>query len=135
MQENIKNMTLLDHTSSIVSAHLAHNSVAVGEVSKLIEDVYQTLSTVSSNGTQKSERPVPAVSVKASIKPDYIVCLEDGKKLKMLKRHLMTHYNLTPEQYRERWNLPIDYPMVAPNYAAQRSALAREIGLGRSKAS
>ena len=138
MQENIndtKSITLLDHTSSIVSAHLANNSVAVGEVSKLIEDVYQTLSTVSSNGTQKSERPVPAVSVKASIKPDYIVCLEDGKKLKMLKRHLMTHYNLTPEQYRERWNLPIDYPMVAPNYAAQRSALAREIGLGRSKAS
>ena len=135
MQENIKNMTLLDHTSSIVSAHLANNSVAVGEVSRLIEDVYQTLSAVSINGTEKSERPAPAVSVKASIKPDYIVCLEDGKKLKMLKRHLMTHYNLTPEQYRERWNLPIDYPMVAPNYAAQRSALAREIGLGRSKAS
>ena len=134
MDNEINSADLLDLTASIVSAHVANNSVAVGDVPKLIKDVYGTLATVSSEEEAEPERPEPAVSIKASIKPDYIVCLEDGKKLKMLKRHLMTHYGMTPEQYRTRWGLPSDYPMVAPNYAKQRSALAREIGLGRRKA-
>ena len=133
MDNEINNADLLDLTASIVSAHVANNSVAVGDVPKLIKDVYSTLATVSAEEEAESARPEPAVSIKASIKPDYIVCLEDGKKLKMLKRHLMTHYGMTPEQYRTRWSLPSDYPMVAPNYAKQRSALAREIGLGRRK--
>ena len=127
MDNEINSADLLDLTASIVSAHVANNSVAVGDVPKLIKDVYSTLATVSSEEEAEPERPEPAVSIKASIKPDYIVCLEDGKKLKMLKRHLMTHYGMTPEQYRTRWGLPSDYPMVAPNYAKQRSALAREI--------
>ena len=134
MDNEINSADLLDLTASIVSAHVANNSVAVGDVPKLIKDVYGTLATVSSEEEAEPERPEPAVSIKASIKPDYIVCLEDGKKLKMLKRHLMTHYGMTPEQYRTRWGLPSDYPMVAPNYAKQRSALAREIGLGRRNA-
>lgn len=134
MDNDINSGDLLDLTASIVSAHVANNSVAVGDVPKLIKDVYSTLATVSTEEEAEPERPEPAVSIKASIKPDYIVCLEDGKKLKMLKRHLMTHYSMTPEQYRTRWGLPSDYPMVAPNYAKQRSALAREIGLGRRKA-
>lgn len=134
MDNEINSADLLDLTASIVSAHVANNSVAVGDVPKLIKDVYGTLATVSCEEEAEPERPEPAVSIKASIKPDYIVCLEDGKKLKMLKRHLMTHYGMTPEQYRTRWGLPSDYPMVAPNYAKQRSALAREIGLGRRKA-
>ena len=134
MDNEINSADLLDLTASIVSAHVANNSVAVGDVPKLIKDVYGTLATVSSEEEAETERPEPAVSIKASIKPDYIVCLEDGKKLKMLKRHLMTHYGMTPEQYRTRWGLPSDYPMVAPNYAKQRSALAREIGLGRRNA-
>ena len=133
MDNDINSGDLLDLTASIVSAHVANNSVAVGDVPKLIKDVYSTLATVSTEEEAEPERPEPAVSIKASIKPDYIVCLEDGKKLKMLKRHLMTHYGMTPEQYRTRWGLPSDYPMVAPNYAKQRSALAREIGLGRRK--
>jgi len=134
MENEISNADLLDLTASIVSAHVANNSVAVGDVPKLIQDVYGTLASVSSKEEPEAERPEPAVSIKASVKPDYVVCLEDGKKLKMLKRHLMTHYNMTPDEYRTRWNLPSDYPMVAPNYAKQRSALAREIGLGRRKA-
>ena len=134
MDNEINSADLLDLTASIVSAHVANNSVAVGDGPKLIKDVYSTLATVSSEEEAEPERPEPAVSIKASIKPDYIVCLEDGKKLKMLKRHLMTHYGMTPEQYRTRWGLPSDYPMVAPSYAKQRSALAREIGLGRRKA-
>ena len=134
MDNDINSGDLLDLTASIVSAHVANNSVAVGDVPKLIKDVYSTLATVSAEEEAEPERPEPAVSIKASVKPDYVVCLEDGKKLKMLKRHLMTHYSMTPEQYRTRWGLPSDYPMVAPNYAKQRSALAREIGLGRRKA-
>ena len=103
--------------------------VAVGDVPQLIENVHGALGKLH-GATAEEERPEPAVSVRASIKPDYIVCLEDGKKLKMLKRHLMTHYNMTPDEYRERWNLPSDYPMVAPNYAEQRRQLAKKIGLG-----
>ncbi len=116
-------------TTKIVASHVANNTVVAGDLPKLIQQVFEALSNVSS-GAASPERPRPAVPVKRSVTPDYIVCLEDGKKLKMLKRHLKTSYNLTPNEYRERWGLPADYPMVAPNYAAQRSALAKKIGLG-----
>ncbi len=116
-------------TTKIVASHVANNTVVAGDLPKLIQQVFEALSNVSS-GAASPERPRPAVPVKRSVTPDYIVCLEDGKKLKMLKRHLKTSYNLTPDEYRERWGLAADYPMVAPNYAAQRSALAKKIGLG-----
>ena len=124
-----ENDNLLTLTSNIVSAHLAHNSVSTEEIPALIRKVYSTLANVNQDGPISSERPQPAVPIKKSVHADYIVCLEDGKKLKMLKRHLKTAYNMTPEQYRERWGLPADYPMVAPNYANQRSKLAKDIGL------
>lgn len=132
--ENIENEmseTLITLTSDIVAAHVSNNNVTVEDLPTLITNVYGALSGLGRGEAVKEARPEPAVSVRASIKPDYIVCLEDGKKLKMLKRHLMTHYNLTPEQYRQRWNLPADYPMVAPNYAEKRRELAKKIGLGR----
>lgn len=126
---------LLELTSDIVSAHVSNNSVAVSDLPNLIHAVHSTLSNLSGAALAQPEvKQEPAVSVRASVKPDYIVCLEDGKKLKMLKRHLMTHYQMTPEQYRAKWNLPADYPMVAPNYAEQRRALAVKIGLGRKAA-
>jgi len=125
------NEMLVTLTSDIVAAHVSNNSVSVDEVSSLIANVYGALASLGQSAPVEDKLPEPAVSVRASIKPDYIVCLEDGKKLKMLKRHLMTHYNLTPEQYRARWNLPADYPMVAPNYAEKRRDLAKKIGLGR----
>ena len=125
------NEMLITLTSDIVAAHLSNNSVAVNEVPSLISNVYGALAGLGQTAKVEEKMPEPAVSVRSSIKPDYIVCLEDGKKLKMLKRHLMTHYNLTPEQYRARWNLPADYPMVAPNYAEKRRDLAKKIGLGR----
>ncbi|MBO6518744.1 MAG: MucR family transcriptional regulator [Rhodospirillales bacterium] len=121
---------LLELTSEIVSAHASNNTVAANDLPNIIKDVYSTLQNLGSE-TPPAERPQPAVPVKKSITPDYIVCLEDGKKLKMLKRHLKTSYNMTPEEYRERWGLPVDYPMVAPNYAKKRSSLAKKIGLGR----
>ncbi|MEO1044289.1 MAG: MucR family transcriptional regulator [Pseudomonadota bacterium] len=124
--------TLITLTSDIVAAHVSNNSVAVSDLPLLIGNVHEALTGLaSSNQPAEEERPEPAVSVRASVKPDYIVCLEDGKKLKMLKRHLMTHYNMTPDDYRARWNLPSDYPMVAPNYAEKRRELAKKIGLGR----
>jgi len=129
MSDQQNNTELLELTTEIVSAHVSNNLLPVADLPHLIQDVYRTLSNVG--GVQgAAERPQPAVSVKKSVTPDYIVCLEDGKKLKMLKRHLKTSFNLTPEEYRERWGLPRDYPMVAPNYAKHRSALAKKIGLG-----
>lgn len=125
------NEMLITLTSDIVAAHVSNNSVGVNEVSALISNVYGALAGLGQSAVVVEVMPEPAVSVRASIKPDYIVCLEDGKKLKMLKRHLMTHYNLTPDQYRARWNLAADYPMVAPNYAEKRRELAKKIGLGR----
>ena len=125
------NEMLITLTSDIVAAHVSNNSVAVEDVAGLIGNVYSALAGLGRAVPVEEKLPEPAVSVRASVKPDYIVCLEDGKKLKMLKRHLMTHYNLTPEQYRARWNLPADYPMVAPNYAEKRRDLAKKIGLGR----
>ena len=123
---------LLALTADIVAAHVGNNVVAAGELPDLIRQIYSTLATATP-GETVAERPRPAVSIRRSITPDYIVCLEDGKKLKMLKRHLKTSYNMTPAEYRERWGLPADYPMVAPNYAEQRSALAKKIGLGRKR--
>ena len=120
---------LLELTTEIVSAHTGNNIVAPGDLPQLIQDVYKTLSAVGT-ASATPERPRPAVAAKKSISPDYIVCLEDGKKLKMLKRHLKTAYNMTPDEYRNRWGLPVDYPMVAPNYAKHRSNLAKKIGLG-----
>jgi predicted transcriptional regulator len=125
--------TLIALTADIVSAHVSNNSVAVGDVPGLIQNIHGALSQLGTTAPEPQLKQEPAVSVRASIKPDYIICLEDGKKLKMLKRHLMTHYNLTPEQYRAKWNLPADYPMVAPNYAEQRRSLAKKIGLGTSR--
>ena len=121
---------LLELTSEIVAAHVSNNTLAVNDLPQLIKDVYFTLANVDEN-QEFPERLNPPVSIKKSVTPDFIVCLEDGKKLKMLKRHLKTAYNMTPEEYRQRWSLPLDYPMVAPNYAKRRSDLAKEIGLGR----
>lgn len=124
---------LLALTADIVSSHFANNSVAPTEVPGVIEAVYATLAKLGTAPEEPVTRQEPAVSVRASIKPDYIVCLEDGKKLKMLKRHLMTRYGMTPDQYRTKWGLPADYPMVAPNYAEQRRTLAKSIGLGTKR--
>ena len=129
-ESNELNETLITLTADIVSAHVSNNSVAVNDLPQLIANVHNALNALGAKPEEAPARPEPAVSVRSSIKPDYIVCLEDGKKLKMLKRHLKTAYNMSPEAYRERWGLPPDYPMVAPNYARQRSRLAKEIGLG-----
>ena len=120
---------LLELTTEIVSAHVVNNKLSPQEVTLFIQDVFNTLSQVGA-GQAVVEKPSPAVPPKKSIFPDYLVCLEDGKKLKMLKRHLKTAYDMSPEDYRERWGLAADYPMVAPNYAKHRSALAKQIGLG-----
>ncbi|MCM8735021.1 MucR family transcriptional regulator [Azospirillum sp. A1-3] len=121
---------LLSLTTEIVAAHVSNNTVSLTDLPTLIEQVYKSLANVGTEPVVAEERPQPAVPIKKSVTPDYIVCLEDGKKLKMLKRHLKTAYNMTPEEYRDRWGLPTDYPMVAPNYARQRSSLAKQIGLG-----
>src|ERR1700724_1229257 len=121
---------LLALTTEIVAAHVSNNTVSVGDLPQLINQVYNSLANIGTIPPAPAERPQPAVPVKKSVYPDYIVCLEDGKKLKMLKRHLKTAYNMTPEYYRDRWGLAAEYPMVAPNYAKQRSRLAKEIGLG-----
>tara|TARA_Y100000815_G_scaffold235724_2_gene228550 strand:+ start:961 stop:1377 length:417 start_codon:yes stop_codon:yes gene_type:complete len=127
------NETLVTLTADIVAAHVSNNSVAVSDLPLLIQNVHGALSGLSTEAAEPEVKQEPAVSIRASVKPDYIVCLEDGKKLKMLKRHLMTHYQMTPEQYRAKWNLPADYPMVAPNYAEQRRTLAKKIGLGTKR--
>jgi predicted transcriptional regulator len=129
--ENQAREILIALTTDIVAAHVTNNDVSVANVPALIKTVYGALAGLGEVAPIEEVKPEPAISIRASIKPDYIVCLEDGKKLKMLKRHLMTHYNLTPEQYRQRWGLAADYPMVAPNYAEKRRELAKKIGLGR----
>ena len=126
--ENDSREFLATLTADIVSAHVSNNSVATAELPALIKSVFSSLAGLGEVPTSIEEKPVPAVPVRSSVKPDYIVCLEDGKKLKMLKRHLMTHYNMTPEDYRAKWGLPADYPMVAPNYAEERRQLAKDIG-------
>jgi predicted transcriptional regulator len=136
MPENISAHGLLGITAEIVSAHVSNNSVSVNDLPDLITEVHRTLSALGSPATPAAaiEAKGPAVSVKKSVTPDYIVCLEDGKKLKMLKRHLRTAYGMTPAQYREKWGLAKDYPMVASNYASRRSELAKRFGLGRKAA-
>jgi len=124
----------VDLTASIVSAYVSHNTTAASEIPALIGHVHAALVRISGAHPEPvAEAAKPAVSVKKSVTPDYIVCLEDGKKFKSLKRHLRAQYNMTPEQYREKWNLPPDYPMVAPNYAVARSRLAKQMGLGQQR--
>jgi predicted transcriptional regulator len=130
MNSSDETSDLLALTTEIVAAHVSNNTVSLGDLPQLINQVYNSLANIGSVATAPAERPQPAVPIKKSVHADFIVCLEDGKKLKMLKRHLKTAYNMTPEAYRERWGLGSDYPMVAPNYARQRSRLAKEIGLG-----
>ena len=130
MVDDAKKNGLMAMVTDIVSAHLSNNTVPVGDIPRLIHEVYGALTGLGQGPAKSAERLEPAVAVKKSVTADFIVCLEDGKKLKMLKRHLRTAYGLTPEQYREKWQLPPDYPMVAPNYAKKRSTLARQIGLG-----
>ncbi len=132
--ENDMRETLITLTSDIVAAHVSNNSVAVSDLPVLISNVYSALAGLNPSQPVAEPLPEPAVSIRSSIKNDHIVCLEDGKKLKMLKRHLMTRYSMTPDQYRQRWNLPADYPMVAPAYAEKRRELAKKIGLGRKPA-
>ncbi len=127
---------LIELTSDIVSAYVSNNPVVASELPSVIVNVYAALQQVNSSGVEpEKEKPTPAVSIRKSITDDYIICLEDGKKFKSLKRHLRTHYDLSPEDYRERWRLPVDYPMVAPNYAKARSELAKQMGLGRKRTS
>ena len=124
----------IELTAKIVSAYVSNNTVAAGDIPALINQVHAALNRVSGKSVDAPSEPLrPAVSVKKSITPEYIVCLEDGKKFKSLKRHLRTQYNMTPEQYREKWALGADYPMVAPSYAAARSQLAKQMGLGQQR--
>jgi predicted transcriptional regulator len=125
---------LLSLTADIVSAHLANNTVASGDVPALIKATFDALQSLSEPQVAEAAKLEPAVSIRASVKPDYIVCLEDGKKLKMLKRYIASRYNMTPAEYRAKWGLPSDYPMVAPNYSATRKELALNMGLGRKPA-
>ena len=134
MNENSSGASYIELTASIVSAYVSNNPVAAQDLSTLINQVHAALTRVSSGQGEVTSEPLkPAVSVKKSITADYIVCLEDGKKFKSLKRHLRTQYNMTPDQYREKWSLPPDYPMVAPNYAIARSELAKQMGLGQQR--
>ena len=134
MSDNASGTTFIQLTAEIVSAYVSNNSVPAGDLSALISQVHSALTRVSSGQGDLSTEPLkPAISVKKSITPEHIVCLEDGKKFKSLKRHLRTQYSMTPEQYREKWALPADYPMVAPNYAAARSQLAKQMGLGQQR--
>lgn len=130
MSTEIEHNDLLALTADIVSSHVSNNSVSVNDVPQLIQNVFATLSGLKTDPAPTAPPAQPAVPVRHSVKPDYIVCLEDGKKMKMLKRHLMTAYGMTPDDYRAKWGLPADYPMVAPNYAESRRQLAKSIGLG-----
>jgi predicted transcriptional regulator len=125
--------TFITLTADIVAAHVSNNSVAVSDIPTLIRNIHGALISLGSAAPAPVVKQEPAVSIRASIKPDYIVCLDDGKKLKMLKRHIMTHYGMTPDDYRAKWGLASDYPMVAPNYAEQRRTLAMKIGLGTKR--
>jgi MucR family transcriptional regulator, transcriptional regulator of exopolysaccharide biosynthesis len=134
MNDKTADGKFIELTAEIVSAYLSHNSVPAGDIPALINQVHAALARVSGETGEPPAAPLkPAVSLKKSITPEYIVCLEDGKKFKSLKRHLRTQYNMTPEQYRDKWGLSADYPMVAPNYAAARSSLAKQMGLGQQR--
>ena len=134
MSDSTADGNFIELTAEIVSAYVSNNTVAVADIPGLINQVHAALTRVVSKGGEQPAEPLrPAISVKKSITPEYIVCLEDGKKFKSLKRHLRTQYNMTPEQYRDKWSLGGDYPMVAPNYAAARSQLAKQMGLGQQR--
>lgn len=134
MDEKFENNELVEFTTQIVSAYVSNNTVVAADLPSLINDVHGALSRASSNLIQPPKEELkPAVAVKKSLTPDYIICLEDGKKFKSLKRHLRTHYNMSPEEYREKWGLEPNYPMVAPKYAEARSNLAKKMGLGQRK--
>jgi predicted transcriptional regulator len=133
MADNSGESSYIELTANIVSAYVSNNSVPSADIPALISQVHTALKRVSGGQATAAEPLKPAIAVKRSIAPDYIVCLEDGLKFKSLKRHLRTRYNMTPEQYREKWSLPADYPMVAPNYAAARSQLAKQMGLGQQR--
>ncbi|WP_341705186.1 MucR family transcriptional regulator [Ferrovibrio sp.] len=136
MADAAEKSELLALTAEIVAAHVSNNKVEAADLPALIRQIYGTLAGldgVAPAPAVLSDKPQPAVPIKKSVTPEHIICLEDGQKLKMLKRHLMSHYSMTPEQYRERWGLPADYPMVAPNYALQRQVLAKKIGLGKGR--
>jgi predicted transcriptional regulator len=134
MEENLEKNELVELTAEIVSAYVSNNTVVATDLAGVIHNVFDALSKASSSSGQPAREELrPAVPVKKSVTPEHIVCLEDGKKFKSLKRHLRTHYDLSPEEYREKWGLPHDYPMVAPNYAAARSDLAKRMGLGQRR--
>ena len=134
MNEEPAGADLIDLAADIVSAYVSNNTVPAADLPALIADVHRALSNTTMGTSEPAPEPLkPAVNPKKSVFPDYIVCLEDGKKFKSLKRHLRTHYDLSPEEYRDKWGLPSDYPMVAPNYAAARSALAKKMGLGQQR--
>ena len=134
MNQAARSTNYIELTADIVSAYVSNNTVAAGDLPNLISVVHSALTRVARGGPEiKGESKKPVVPIKKSITPDHIVCLEDGKKFKSLKRHLRTQYKMTPEQYRDKWGLSLDYPMVAPNYAAARSALAKKMGLGRQR--
>ena len=131
---NLERKRLITLTSDIIAAHVINNDVDAGELPLLITNVYGALAVLGQSQTEAEERPEPAVSIRASVKPDYVVCLEDGKKMKMLKRHLRTDHDMTPQEYRMRWNLPVSHPLVAPGYSEKRRELAKKSGLGRKPA-
>ncbi len=134
MSTNVEQGDLIELAAEIVSAYVSNNSVPAADLPALINEVFTALTRVGTPIAEVTSEPLkPAVSVKKSVHNDFIVCLEDGKKFKSLKRHLRTQYQMSPEQYREKWGLPADYPMVAPNYAAARSRLAKEMGLGQQR--
>ena len=134
MSENPGSSHFIELTADIVSAYVSNNTVPAGDIPALINQIHSALMQVSTGRSDSPNEPLkPAIPVKRSINPDYIVCLEDGKKFKSLKRHLRTQYNMTPEQYRDKWGLAPDYPMAAPNYAAARSQLAKQMGLGQQR--
>jgi predicted transcriptional regulator len=134
MTDNTASGNYIELTAGIVSAYVSNNSVASSDIPGLINQIHAALLRVSTGTSDAQPEPLkPAVSIKKSITPDYLVCLEDGKKFKSLKRHLRTQYNMTPEQYRDKWSLAPDYPMVAPNYAQARSQLAKQMGLGQQR--
>lgn len=129
-------LNLTELTADIVAAHVSNNNVPISDLPLLISSIHAALAGLGATpGEQAAAAQEPAVAIKRSVRPDYVICLEDGKKLKMLKRHLMTHYQMTPDAYRAKWNLPADYPMVAPDYAEKRRTLAKKIGLGRKPGS
>lgn len=134
-ESNGKSIEMIELTGEIVAAYVSNNPVQSGDLPALIREVHTALDKLASGGDEPpQEAPKPAVPIRRSITPDYLICLEDGKKFKSLKRHLRTHYDLSPEEYREKWGLPADYPMVAPNYAKARSQLAKKMGLGQRRA-